>query len=551
MCPQNVSLLIICPDEFSNVLKPLLIHKNKTAMPAGTLTLEDIDTSYLGRDFPEKIKQAICHYHESYRTMYFLLVGDTDKFPVRYIKGIRTEWATRFYPSDLYYADLYDNEGNFESWDYDGDDLFGETDFQGGSDTSKVNLDRINLKPDVCVGRIPASSSQEVTNYVNKIIRYEYNAWRSNWVKNALIVSDHDTAGGFSDENHAQSVEALLSNYSIKKLFKKNAPYNSMTPAQLASEIQSQVSKGKGFIAHMGHGNVNSWSGFLTSNDIGALNNKNLPPIISTIACLTATFHYGPEVWQQDKYKTVDGDEWSGAGVKKVDRPMPADIQPAKFDSDSLMEEFLVKHDVGAVAYIGAVAKGEHGGKALQKYFVEQLTSNTYNPKLGLMWRSAMRKFAEKEAQPGMGHYYGYIHQHKVILFGDPSLRIGGISRIQKSHFLGKWKMIHDGWVGDLQLEDIPDSPIEGYFNIKGKYWGSDQRVKNVRAAVRSPDYPRDLKSWPDNLMNMRIDFAGNGDFEEAQQFELYIFSRKKSEMAGLTYWRKRPFGVHLKRIED
>ena len=127
------------------------------------------------------------------------------------------------------------------------------------------------------------------------------------------------------------------------------------------------------------------------------------------------------------------------------------DIQK-RFDVESLAEAFLVKHEHGAIAYMGSVAKREHGGKALQKYFTEFFAVQFEYHILGNGWLNAMKKFLANEALPGMGYYYAYLHLHKVILFGDPSLRIGGIPHWQKHHFTGEWEMAHDGWKGLLKL---------------------------------------------------------------------------------------------------
>ena len=53
----------------------------------------------------------------SWQAPAIVLLGDADQFPVRYIRAINTEWGTRWYPSDLYYADLYNDDGSFNDWD--------------------------------------------------------------------------------------------------------------------------------------------------------------------------------------------------------------------------------------------------------------------------------------------------------------------------------------------------------------------------------------------------------------------------------------------------
>ncbi len=322
MSINEYPLLIISPSEFIQALFPLQEHKRNSGMPCLLVTLEDIQKHFHGKDLPEQVKRAIAHYNQEHKARYIMLVGDTDKFPVRYIRGINTEWDTRYYPSDLYYADLYDNSGIVDDWDVDEDGFYATTDFTGGA--QGVNVDKINLNPDVAVGRVPASTSQEVSNYVNKIIKYEYGAWRSSWKKRAMIVSDHDIAGCFSDSESVKTLNKLLEKFDVFKLFQKDEPYKSMRWENRAKVIVERINDGVGFVSHLGHGSPDSWSGFLHINNISELGNNDKLPIVSTIACLTANFHYGPEFSRQDRYLTAAGTEWSGQNVTRANRPMPA-----------------------------------------------------------------------------------------------------------------------------------------------------------------------------------------------------------------------------------
>lgn len=108
-----------------------------------------------------------------------MLVGDVDKFPVRYVKAYNTEWGKKYYPSDLYYMDLFDAAGDFEDWDGNGNRIIGEVDFAGGADICKVNLDDIDMFSDISLARAPASTETEVTNFIGKVIAlYSLNSQR-------------------------------------------------------------------------------------------------------------------------------------------------------------------------------------------------------------------------------------------------------------------------------------------------------------------------------------------------------------------------------------
>jgi hypothetical protein len=174
-------LLIIAPDEFMPALAPLETHKEATGIDTVRLSLESIYANYWfsrGVDEPEQIKLAIEHYHRDHGVRYVMLVGDSDKLPVRWITREldQPENVSYYFPSDLYYADLYNASGGFDTWNYDGDEYFGEhlRSESGDSDPYRVNADRADLHPDVAVGRVPASTVDEVKLYVAKVIKYEY-----------------------------------------------------------------------------------------------------------------------------------------------------------------------------------------------------------------------------------------------------------------------------------------------------------------------------------------------------------------------------------------
>ncbi len=80
-----------------------------------------------GVDAPERIKKAIASFRQTNGVQYVMLVGDSDRFPVRYCRMYdATHWGHGYAPSDLYYADLFDGGSNFDDWDGDGDGVFCE-----------------------------------------------------------------------------------------------------------------------------------------------------------------------------------------------------------------------------------------------------------------------------------------------------------------------------------------------------------------------------------------------------------------------------------------
>lgn len=427
---QQYDLLIIAPDKFIDELQPLKQFKDATERPTLLVSLSDVEKKDFGvvRDDPEQIKRFIAECEQSFGIKYVMLAGDSDTFPVRYCKAYKTEWGNKYYPSDLYYMDLYDENGYFDDWDGNGNNIIGEMDFTGGKDLSKVNIDNINMYPDIAVARVPASSETEISAYVNKVISYEQQV-PATWFNNALLVVDGGESP-FGVESKMDGIVPYLSGFNVEKFYHDNFPYNILNDTQRTHAINAAINSGVGFINYLGHGHRLTWQGWYLSSDIAALtNNSGMLPIVFATSCYTGRFHFSHDFRYLDK----NGVDWNGSSASSsTDHPEPMAVQPSKYDAhgdESLAEHFLVKSATGAVGYIGFASRSEHGAwssstRGLSPYFFESYDQGEEN--LGDLWKNALEKFITDDVIPEAMGNYTFIHIHKAFLFGDPSLKVGG-----------------------------------------------------------------------------------------------------------------------------
>lgn len=431
-------LLIMGPVAWQGILDRFARYKSDTAMPSTVVTIEEAEAQLPGADAPDRIKRCIEREHRLRGTKYVMLVGDANVFPVRYVRAINTEWGTIYYPSDLYYADLYDANGVFDDWEADGDGIYAEMDFKEGSSGPKFNVDKINLIPDVVVGRVPASTETEADTYLRKVMSYESAARESlafaipsRWFQTALIVGGNDGFGDKTISNqHAAPLAAV--GFRLVRRFVDEQPWAGLGATGRALEVTRLLNEGAGFLHFYAHGESDTFSGWYSASDVAGLANTGRLPVVVAISCLTAKFAI-----DKDAYLTAMGTSWTGTAQVDATRPAPAPVQPGQHDQDSMAEEFLVRRDSGAVAYIGAAHKFEHGGKPLGAYLFEAYRDLSKPPTLGDMWGSSLTRFVKTElggGTIGMGPYYAFIHAHKVMLFGDPSLRVGGLQQRWVQH---------------------------------------------------------------------------------------------------------------------
>ena len=218
--PTNTEydLVIIAPASFEKALQPLIEHKNSYGMMTTLKTTEDIYNEFTGVDKPEKIKYFIKDAIETWGVEYVLLVGGLKNMffakprdnvnegsrawhvPVRYTnlydnpKFPLNAESTLHDPgviSDLYYADIYEEGGNFSSWDPNGDGVFAAWGKPGVENDTGVDL-----YPDVAVGRLACVSVAEVQTLVKKIITYETTTYGQEWFNKIVAIS----GDGFLDQ---------------------------------------------------------------------------------------------------------------------------------------------------------------------------------------------------------------------------------------------------------------------------------------------------------------------------------------------------------------
>jgi hypothetical protein len=192
-------MVIIAPAVFSDLLQPLIDHKNTMGVNTYLQTTENIYAGYNGVDKPEQIKYFIKDAIETQGINYVLLVGGLDSLiagvsrddknqgskdwhlPVRYSNLYAGEGDDPGYITDLYYADIYKEGGEFDNWDSDGNGVFAEWD--------GFRKDTLDLYPDVFVGRLACRNENEVIDMVNKIITYESIPSDDTWFKRIITVA--------------------------------------------------------------------------------------------------------------------------------------------------------------------------------------------------------------------------------------------------------------------------------------------------------------------------------------------------------------------------
>ncbi len=302
---DTYDLLIITPTTFAAALEPLVEHKNTLGVQTKLVTRDEIcaETYFPaeGRDCAEEIKYFIKSALDSWGIQYVLLVGGrkgglmTEKWwmPVRYSALDDGSGFESSYISDLYFADIYDAQGNFSSWDSNGNGVFAEWTY--------AKKDILDMYPDVFVGRLACLNTAEVTLMVNKIITYEREAYGSAWFKRFIGVAG-DTYPGPNDPYYEGELANNASFAYLESLgFMSTMVWTSNGVFTGKQPVIDAFSEGAGFVHFSGHGNPSAWGNHPPRNDtfingptsfeMGKLKNKEMQPVVIVGGCHNAQFN--------------------------------------------------------------------------------------------------------------------------------------------------------------------------------------------------------------------------------------------------------------------
>jgi hypothetical protein len=416
---DEYDMVIISPNQFYIIAQKLINHKNNHDVPTTFKSTQSIYKEYNGRDEPEDIKLFIKDAIETWDVNYVLLLGGRSMFypkwhvPIRYIVlDDGTGYSTLF--SDLYYSDVYNDIGEFEDWDSNGDGIFAEW--------GKDNLD---LHPDVCIGRLPCRNMIEASIVVQKIIDYENTAYGQEWFNKLILVGGDSFPSypGYEGEETCDFAAEYMDDFEKIKL------YTSTGTLTGPEDITKVINNGCGFLFTRAKGGQDRLRVNLPEGDelivfhnkyVKNYNNKDMYPVCILGECIHAKF----DVALLNYFKFLKG-------------------EPNYFAQDCIYEclawSLVKKNGGGAIAVLSNtnICYG-NSGDANENGIpddVESFGGRLATEVLRLYGEEGYRVLGEIHYQTvedyvsAFGVSTNKYHCKSVldwILIGDPSLRIGG-----------------------------------------------------------------------------------------------------------------------------
>ncbi|PNX46274.1 MAG: hypothetical protein BV459_06715 [Thermoplasmata archaeon M11B2D] len=461
--PSEVTndLVIICPIRFVPPLQHLAEHKNMIGVRTKIVPLPEIYYDYPGYDRPEQIKYFIKDAVERWGTTYVLLVGGLRShligkprdntntgtrdwhLPVRYTNL----WDDDVlydpgFISDLYYADIYDSQGMFCTWNSFDDGVYGGWSHSTSFGFPNNPIDEIDFYPDVYVGRLPCRNVLEVQTIVKKIITYETKNTDPSWFTRMAVVGGdpYDDVGTDYLEGELICEKALsyMSEFEPRRLFASNRYTNpEFTPT--TQNIIREINEGCGFLFLDGHGGPSWWNTFWPGDfdaliqkggisifHFSQLRNKEKLPICIIGGCHINLFNVS--------FVSTITDLRNKRSMWSYGIPTP----------ECLGGSLVVHRRGGAIAVIGNTGLGyEAGGEvgdldgdganepdcveALCGYLETQFFKGYQMNHVDILGKNWCHSIVEYlRIYPGMEQWMDAKTLEQWVLFGDPSLKIGG-----------------------------------------------------------------------------------------------------------------------------
>jgi len=413
---DKYDFLIITPSEWKEALIPLKEQKENHGIKTIIVCLDDIyNGKYFatqGRDEPEKIKYFIKDAIEQWGIKYVLLVGSHEKMPVRYT-NLHDGLGGTGYISDLYYADVYKYEDGkivFEDWDSNGNGIFAEWD--------ENNVDVLDLYPDVYIGRLPCRNEFEVKTVVSKIISYEENTYGKKWFKRMIVCGGDTFADHYYMDTHFYEGE-LITQEALKYMKDFEAIKLWGTKRNLHTiNIWLALNKGAGFVYFSGHGTPFLWvaySPYYYPLWIGLWGIWNLPflfngeklPVVVLSGCATAQFNLSIECISWWFVRKINGGSIATLGYTASPYGGIGDQ-----DDDGIPD--CIEYKCGYLEIQFFRLYGEENTSIIGNLWGNALTD--YLNKFSIDWNGEIASETQKDCQI----------IEKWILFGDPTLKIGG-----------------------------------------------------------------------------------------------------------------------------
>lgn len=375
---SRTEYLIVSPSEFLNGAVALGKFRSGgsavTTIQTSVVAVEDIYARYTGGAVsPVAIRDYIAYAKTRCNKLKYVLLLGSGHYDYR---GINTKLGPNYMPP-------------YEKESVASDDFFGALDPGELILYGKYDLD-------VAVGRLPVSTGQELSNYLDKVQKYEkvglYD--HSEWRSTLLLAADDALNSHIVDytehtklqEMLARSIDSMATaqnhQWNLKKMYLLDYPADASGQKKDAvDDFINMINQGALITAYFGHGSMTDWAseGLLKPNYIAKISNRDRLTILNSFSCTVGRFDKG--------------------------------------NARSLSEEFVLASQVGSIASVGSTRETfADYNEAFGRAFLISLLK-TEGMLVGDAYRNAKNSV-------GVGYSRQRYNNELYVLIGEPVLQM-------------------------------------------------------------------------------------------------------------------------------
>lgn len=245
---EGYELLVVTPSQWVSHFDGYKEFYDTQGLRTKVVALEDIYSSFDGRDEQEKIRAFISHEYENEGIMMVLLGGDVELVPHRGLYCFVTiDHKDSKIPADMYYVCL---DGD---WNNDNDTLWGE-------------VGEYDLMPELAIARLPFNNEEQLNNMLRKTIEYQTNPVVGEF--NDIVFGAEHLGDGYYGNNDLELLigEQNDSGYTtigIPRNYKFHRYYATPDMEWSGADFKDMINEvGGGYVYHVGHANAEHVAGW-------------------------------------------------------------------------------------------------------------------------------------------------------------------------------------------------------------------------------------------------------------------------------------------------
>jgi hypothetical protein len=138
---------------------------------------------------------------------------------------------------------------------------------------------------EIAVGRLPATSADQLQGMIAKIISYEQNP--GDWSRQVTLLADSPANAGNFPADSDRLASLIPADYNVEKIH-----LSTLSPSQARQALLTSLNDGAGLVNYIGHAGLDRLSmyGLLRSSDVANLTNRERLPVMTAMTCVVGRF---------------------------------------------------------------------------------------------------------------------------------------------------------------------------------------------------------------------------------------------------------------------